>query len=129
MPTTRTLKYIKLSQAIALIAILPSIAAIFFATQLILSEAERSTKASKVSDITELSLKLNNLVHELQKERGASAVFLSGKGQNFHTELNKQRKNTNASRSTLLNYLQTISVSNFGSEFSQKTKHAIADLG
>ena len=129
MPTTRTLKYIKLSQAIALIAILPSIAAIFFATQLILSEAERSTKASKVSDITELSLKLNDLVHELQKERGASAVFLSGKGQNFHAELNKQRKNTNASRSTLLNYLQTISVSNFGSEFSQKTKHAIADLG
>jgi methyl-accepting chemotaxis protein len=43
----------------------------------------------------ELSVQLSNVLHELQKERGASAGFLSSKGKNFSTILLNQRKNTN----------------------------------
>ena len=42
----------------------------------------------------ELSVQLSNVLHELQKERGASAGFLSSKGKIFSTILINQRKNS-----------------------------------
>ncbi len=44
--------------------------------------------------LTSLASLIGNLTHELQKERGASAGFLSSKGLSFATELPAQRKTT-----------------------------------
>lgn len=45
--------------------------------------------------LMELSVDYSNLVHELQKERGFSAGYLSSKGANFASELPKQHQATN----------------------------------
>ncbi len=48
----------------------------------------------EAAHLIELSVAASELVHELQKERGASAIYLGSKGQRFTTELSNQRRNT-----------------------------------
>ncbi len=49
---------------------------------------------SKASKLIEVSIKMSNVLHELQKERGASAGFLGSKGKEFGDILPKQQKAT-----------------------------------
>ena len=52
------------------------------------------TDDQKASDLIQLSVAASELVHEVQKERGASAIYLGSKGQRFKTELGNQRRDT-----------------------------------
>ncbi len=50
--------------------------------------------AKSTIEIANLSVKLSNVVHELQKERGASAGYLNSKGKKFNNILSLQKKDT-----------------------------------
>ncbi|MEA2110515.1 MAG: nitrate- and nitrite sensing domain-containing protein [Campylobacterota bacterium] len=52
--------------------------------------------AKKASSVTELSVKMSAVLHELQKERGASAGFIGSKGNKFRDILPKQQGDTDA---------------------------------
>jgi len=54
--------------------------------------------------IASLSIKLGNLLHELQKERGASAGFLNSHGAKFSEIMQKQRLETDKKLQSLLRY-------------------------
>lgn len=49
-----------------------------------------------LTHLTRLSITYSELVHELQKERGATAGFLGSEGKEFTTELSKQRNDSDA---------------------------------
>lgn len=49
---------------------------------------------ASVEQLCEFSVKISNLVHETQKERGMTAGFLGSKGKSFATELPAQQKTT-----------------------------------
>ncbi|MFK5985451.1 MAG: nitrate- and nitrite sensing domain-containing protein [Pseudomonadota bacterium] len=57
--------------------------------------------------IVELSVYLSNVVHEIQKERGASAGFLGSKGEKFANALVQQRKLTDNQINKLLGYFSS----------------------
>lgn len=70
--------------------------------------AENYNKYSDAKDtlkIAQLSVKLGNVLHELQKERGASAGYLNSKGKKFGDILLAQRKMTDEKLQTLQTYL------------------------
>ncbi len=48
-----------------------------------------------VKQHVKMAVSLSNLVHETQKERGATAGFIGSKGAKFKPEMDKQRLNTN----------------------------------
>lgn len=48
---------------------------------------------------------LSNLVHEQQKERGATAVFIGSDGKDFRKELEAQRLVTDAKTAVLITHL------------------------
>ena len=56
--------------------------------------------------LVKLSKKLSALIHETQKERGASAGYVGSKGQKFRTILPKQRQLTDQRIQELYTYLQ-----------------------
>ncbi len=58
-------------------------------------------------EIANLSVKLSNVVHELQKERGASAGYLNSKGKKFSKILFLQKKETNKKLDILKQYFNT----------------------
>ena len=61
--------------------------------------------SNRTIEIVELSVKLSNVVHELQKERGASAGFLSSKGTKFNNTLLNQKKETDEKLHLFQEYL------------------------
>ena len=75
-----------------------------------------SKSFSQAFELNELSQKLSLLIHETQKERGASAGFLGSKGTKFVDIMPKQRVNTNSKHANLTAYLATIDVNTFPTE-------------
>ncbi|MBE7214574.1 nitrate- and nitrite sensing domain-containing protein [Shewanella benthica] len=78
-----------------LIVILPPIlGCTFFGSFIVYNQFNLSQSLSKVQVLSELAKVNSTLVHELQKERGMSAGFLSASGQAFAAKLPQQRKVT-----------------------------------
>ncbi len=71
----------------------------------IAANSATSSSASAISHLTELSAFNNALVHELQKERGATAAFLGSKGKNFGDILRSQRQQTDRALQQRNSYL------------------------
>lgn len=59
-----------------------------------------SQQMQSSAGLVELSFALSNMVHEQQKERGASSVFLASNGTTFRSELETQRNELDARRET-----------------------------
>ena len=75
-----------------------------------------SSKISRVIELNELSQKLSLLIHETQKERGASAGYLSSKGQKFADILPKQKALTTKKYNDLNQYVGTLDLNLFPQE-------------
>ena len=70
----------------------------------------------QASELNELSKKLSLLIHETQKERGASAGFVGSKGTKFVDIMPKQRLLTNGKYTKLTTYLETLDINSFPTE-------------
>ncbi|MDC0933589.1 nitrate- and nitrite sensing domain-containing protein, partial [Arcobacteraceae bacterium] len=71
---------------------------------------------------------LANLLHETQKERGATAGFLGSKGKKFSTILSAQRKLTNEKIKTLKLILQQIPKDYFTSNYKLSLRHVSINI-
>ena len=91
-----------------LISILSIITILIYATGLfyVQYKAYKNAKDITISAVT-LSVKMSNVLHELQKERGASAGFLSSKGKKFGDILLQQRISTDKKIKILQKYFST----------------------
>ena len=76
----------------------------------------------ELSEITQGATKISLLIHYLQRERGASAIFLSGKGAQQRSELPAQRRHTDEQREVALAFLVSAEANTSSDEF----KNAIA---
>lgn len=74
--------------------VLPMVLALFFIFQGIFESYDKYDSTLKAGTLSQLSVSGSFLVHELQKERGASAVYLGSKGDRFSSKLVQQRENT-----------------------------------
>ena len=64
-----------------------------------------NAEMKNLSHLTRLSITYSELVHELQKERGATAGFLGSQGKKFASELNKQRLVTDSKIASRIAFL------------------------
>jgi hypothetical protein len=74
----------------------------------------------------------SDFVHESQKERGITGVFMGSQGQKFVTELPVQREITDQKVQVLVAFLQQFNAKRFGPVFTQKLDaalHQLAELG
>ena len=78
--------------------------------------------------LNELSQKLSLLIHETQKERGASAGYLGSKGTKFTEILPKQRLLTNTRNTELETYLESIDLSSFSKELKTEISSFRTDM-
>lgn len=92
--TAPLLGNIKVTWIIWIISAIALALAGFFAQFKINSQLKTIGEMEIVQDLATTSVALSNLIHEQQKERGASAVFLASKGTQFRAQLRDQRKLT-----------------------------------
>lgn len=102
----RFLASITIKKRLLLLTFLALAVIVGFASYLLVLDYNRYKDASTTLQIANLSEKLGNVLHELQKERGASAGFLNSHGKKFSSLMLQQRKNTDAKLEELRSYMQ-----------------------
>jgi methyl-accepting chemotaxis protein len=108
--------------------LIPILALLFFSATLLIDKTKVSKSMAKYSKATELSVKISNLVHETQKERGASAGFLGSKGAKFSDTMRKQRADTNEKLSELKDFIINFEFDQYDERFNSYFKAAMSDL-
>lgn len=87
---------LKIGGRIALALMVPALGLLAFGGMLLIEKRHAATNMADVERLATLAPVISGLVHEMQKERGASAGFLASKGAKFGDTLKKQRLDTNA---------------------------------
>jgi methyl-accepting chemotaxis protein len=75
-----------------------------------------SVTITQAQDLNVLSQKLSLLIHETQKERGASAGFIASKGVKFSAILPTQRVQTDSKNRALKTYINSLNLNSFSTE-------------
>ena len=88
-----------------------------------------NNEVESLSQLTKLSIIYSELVHELQKERGATAGFLSSKGNKFVNELRTQRNETDSKQDIKTQFLSVNSFEQLQiSQLNQQINNELAQL-
>jgi methyl-accepting chemotaxis protein len=85
---------ISFKNKVYLVLALPLISFLWVSMSSVIVNTITKNKMSELSDLTDLTIVYSDLVHELQKERGATAGFISSEGKEFSSMLKKQRSLT-----------------------------------
>ncbi len=107
---------------------LPLILAAIFIAQSVLESYKVYDSTLKADALGKLSVSGSFLVHELQKERGASAVYLGSEGQEFSSELKQQKENTNKALLEFEQKLQGFDSVSYGDGINTKLNNISRDL-
>ncbi|MFA5982928.1 MAG: nitrate- and nitrite sensing domain-containing protein [Methylococcaceae bacterium] len=91
---TKPITFLSLKARLFLIAAIPTLLLLFFAGTLAIEKIKVANEMSQLQILAEVSVKVGDLIHNLQKERGMSAGFINSGGDKFSTDLVEQRHNT-----------------------------------
>jgi hypothetical protein len=94
----------------------PVLAFFIFAGEFLYENWHRSEEIHKVERLAHVAPELSHLVHELQKERGASAVYINTKGAKFSDILKEQKVSTDEKHSALSKELEHFDIASYGHE-------------
>jgi methyl-accepting chemotaxis protein len=119
---------LKLKSKLFLIAVLPLMGLLFFSGLQISINATIYGEIEDLNELTQLIAESSKLVHELQKERGMTAGFLSSKGTKFSEKLTAQRKDVDESLKSLKNHISTLNLLKFGKETNEIINTALIRL-
>ncbi len=83
---------------------------------------------SSIKEVSILSTKISAIVHNSQKERGASAGFIGSNGVQFADDLINIRKDTDATKTDMELFYKTIDFSKYPKEMQERMSSAIQQL-
>jgi len=89
---------------------------------------ERTERISKFQKLTDFAIYISALVHETQKERGATGIFLTSEGRKFDYELQQQRKQTDEKRKLFLEFIEKFKQSDYSDSFNRSLSAAMDEL-
>lgn len=121
------LKDMKFLTKLTLMLLPPLLGLLFFSINTMSDKYSAVRDMRQTKALASLSIIAGEVIHELQKERGMTAGFLSSKGEKFKSELPKQREATTTARKKLENFLIS-----YGSELKvvrQNLDAAVTRLG
>ncbi|MCA3342368.1 MAG: nitrate- and nitrite sensing domain-containing protein, partial [Roseomonas sp.] len=83
---------LKIATRLALAIALPILAVLVMSGLVISKQMHTVRQADQLQALSHFSSRISDLVHELQKERGMSALFIGSRGQQMGNELQAQRR-------------------------------------
>ncbi len=109
---------LRIVHRIAIALLIPSIALALAAAIIINGKRQTVSEMERLSTLTDLATTIGAMVHDIQRERGASAVFVGSKGQQLATEMAEQRKLTDAQMARFADMLVRFDVSLAGGDLA-----------
>ncbi len=89
---TKRVDFLSIRYRITMVALLPIIGLIGLGAEAIWERQGLVTEIAQIRLLADYSASVSAVIHELQKERGASALFTGAKGTKFRAELGAQRQ-------------------------------------
>ena len=114
---------------IVAVALIPCLAFAAVAALTVFERMEQGRNMARLEMLVSLAGRISAFVHEAQKERGASSVFLASKGAQFGPELAAQRQSTDKTRLALAVDLDATSADAFGAGFVRKANALKSTVG
>src|SRR5690349_10587962 len=90
---------------LAMLLLIPVLGLVWLVGSDAIGRQAEAGQTSQLTNLVQLSVRLGNLVHEMQKERGLTAVFMSSHGTKLGQELAAQRGRVDARRGELESFL------------------------
>ncbi len=118
----------RLKTKLILMIATPLLAMLYFSTNLMLEKSRQQQEMVQLGNLSSLASTLSELIHETQKERGASAGFTGSKGKKFVDILPKQRELTDSKREALKQELSGFNAAEYGPAFEQQLNAFLNDL-
>jgi len=96
---------------------------------LVISQQSQTVRqANQLQSLSHFSSRISDLVHELQKERGMSALFIGSRGQQMGAELEAQRRDTDGQTAIVREALRSLALSEFSAELRQSVEKGLSGL-
>ncbi len=110
---------------IAMALALPIIGLLVFSGSMVIDKRQTASELEDLRRLIDLAPVISALVHEMQKERGASAGFINSKGKGaFVAKLGDQRKETNPRKATVDTALSAFDAASYGPSLVAKVEAA-----
>ena len=122
------LAHMKIGSRIALALVLPIAGLLFFSGYSIYQKHLVSSEMEALQELADVAPAISAVVHELQKERGTSAVYIGSKGQKFTEQLPQQHGDTSNAISALETALTAFNARAFGETLNTKLDTALGAL-
>ena len=122
------LSKLSIKQKLILIMLIPLTVVILLAAKLAVDSFSTSKNLRALDNVVILSVKIGDLVHETQKERGMTAGFLGSNGDKFKTELPTQRLAVNDKLNELNSFLNTFNKDAYSLEFLENLNNSLKKL-
>ena len=122
------LSNIRISVRIAFACLLPLLAFTGFAAKELIDRRSTVADMEAISIVVEAVPIISGLINELQKERGASAGFVSSKGKMFAVEIRTQRSATDKALASWNQRVAAYASSAAGTKFAGNLQKASAQL-
>ena len=124
----RFVENLAVSKKLAILFLFPLVALLTVSLYDIQESYNRYRVNKELKEAITLSIYMSALVHEIQKERGASAGYLGSKGTKFGTILHSQREQSDSKRLLLQRSLTSVDSSILPQTFLQGLKTALQKL-
>ncbi len=122
------LSNLTIKSKLLLLMIIPSALIMFFASSLVLEKWTIKQDVVKVKELSQLSSQISLMIHETQKERGASAGFVGSNGTKFKQKLLNQRETTSSQKEKFLTFIKNFHFSDFPDTLKIETDKLLSDL-
>ncbi len=119
---------LSINKKLLVMLVVPVIALIFFAGNSVLERITVVDEMEELEHLTEVAVAASQVVHELQKERGLTAGFLTSDGSAFSGELVGQRPAVDAALDEFEEHVSHIDVSEQPESFQNSYQDATALL-
>ena len=113
---------------ISLSLVLPIVGLLVFPGFVVFEKRSTVSEITSLQELAELGPVISALVHELQEERGLSAVHIGSKGKKFAAELPQQRKLTDGKNAPMDGALKNFGADSYGTGLINKIKNATSAL-
>ena len=124
----QVLRNLKISARIMLALVLPLIGLLGVSGYVLMEKRQTVSDLEHLGALSEFATRVSVLIHELQKERGASAVYQGSNGEKLADVMAEQRSVADAARVSFNGFLTGFDAAQFGPEFGKELDEALADL-
>lgn len=108
---------LKMRSKLALLLILPLAGLFYFSLSGTWEKSRVAGEMGRVQTLANLSIKISETVHELQKERGTAALYMGSNGARYAAELKAQWTVTDTKVTALKEFLKGFDQEQYGREF------------